>query len=180
MLNKKFIVISFSIIAFGGVISVLSFYPPSNPVSEYSFQENHSSYSIHTDGAGRTDKDSHIGNTKEVKILQDQQAINVLITQLDHIHQQIDADKQRWLNQSLSDKPPSLSVKQALFSVVQIEPSDLESYSKQYAEWLAPQALVSLGEDWLDSVHIGGEFALPSLPTTPTETEVKYVAQVTH
>lgn len=181
--------ISISMTALGGVISGFYFYLSSNPVLESNLQaNNHANYSYHNGRDTNANQGLHIIYPEDANILQHQQAINQLVTQLEHIHQQIDNDKQRWFKQTLSDNPSSLSTKPDLFSMGEIEPTELANYGRQYAEWLAPKALVSLGKDWLDNVHIGGEFALPSLPNTSPNTpntsemsaEIDYVAQVTH
>lgn len=178
MLNKKTIAFGFSVIALGSIISGVYFYSLSNPLSGHNATENTTIDLANSNPNHLINKntDSHIINAEDAIILQDQQAIRTLIAQLDRIHQQIDIDKQHWHNQTLSGNHSSHHTPQALFNIMSTEPEELTNYGKQYAEWLVPQALVSFGEDWLNKVHIGKQFALPTIQNTETD----YVAHVTH
>jgi len=178
MLNKA--VLGFGVIALGAIGGGFYFYASSSIVEE------NQTINIEKPNTGINSEDHiHLKQVDDL-ILRDQQAIRVLIDKLEQIHQQVNVDEAKWLKQTTQSNQFSENsaqiVDQPLFQRIEKRPHELDEYGKQYIDGLSPQAIISLGDNWLNNIQIGKEFLLPDVKNDHKEKEIEsgYTAKITH
>jgi len=178
MLNKA--VLGFGVIALGAIGGGFYFYTPSTIV-----EENQTMNSEKPNTPIKSEVHSHLKQADD-RILRDQQAIGVLIDKLEKIHQQVNADEAKWSKQTTQANQFSENsaqiVDQPLFQRIEKRPHELNKYGKQYIDDLSPQAIISLGDNWLNNIQTGKEFLLPDVKNDHKEKDIEsaYTAKITH
>lgn len=174
MLSK--VALGFGVIALGTIVGGFYFYTSSTIVEENQI------INIEKPNKGINSEEHRDINHADDMILRDQQAIRVLIDKLEHIHQQVNADEVKWLKQTTQSNQFSensaQTMEQSLFQLMEKSPRELDDYGKQYIDWVSPQAVISLGDNWLDNIQIGKELVLPNVKNDHKKSD--YTAKITH